>query len=46
MPRDLHVNWLNGAIPPELVKLTNLVELRLSNNSLTGTIPASNDSIM
>jgi hypothetical protein len=45
-PRDLHANRLNGDIPPELGKLTNLVELRLSNNSLTGTIPGSNDSVM
>uniref|UniRef100_A0ACD5UDQ4 Uncharacterized protein n=1 Tax=Avena sativa TaxID=4498 RepID=A0ACD5UDQ4_AVESA len=43
---DLHANRLDGAIPPELGRLTNLTELRLSNNSLTGTIPGSNDSIM
>ena len=45
-PRDLNANRLDGAIPPELGKLGSLLELRLSNNRLTGTIPASNDSNM
>lgn len=45
-PRDLHGNRLNGVIPSELGKLANLVELRLSNNRLTGIIPAINDSNM
>ena len=45
-PRDLHANRLDGAIPPELGKLGSLLELQLSNNHLTGTIPASNDSNM
>lgn len=45
-PRDLHANRLDGNIPPELGKLGSLLELRLSNNSLTGIIPASNDSDM
>jgi hypothetical protein len=43
-PRDLHGNRLNGAIPSEFGKLAILTELQLSNNSLTGIIPASNDS--
>ncbi|XP_062185718.1 probable LRR receptor-like serine/threonine-protein kinase At1g63430 isoform X2 [Phragmites australis] len=43
---DLHANRLSGAIPPELGKLASLFELRLSNNSLTGIIPASNGSNM
>lgn len=37
---------MDGAIPPEVGKLGNLLELRLSNNRLTGIIPASNDSNM
>ena len=31
---------LNGTIPPELGKLTELRKLNLSNNSLTGSIPS------
>lgn len=45
-PRDLRANRLDGAIPPEIGNLTSLTELQLSNNSLTGTIPGSNDSSM
>ena len=36
---DLHDNWLSGAIPPELGKLTNLTWLNLGNNRLSGAIP-------
>uniref|UniRef100_A0A0E0DGM5 Protein kinase domain-containing protein n=1 Tax=Oryza meridionalis TaxID=40149 RepID=A0A0E0DGM5_9ORYZ len=43
---DLRANRLDGAIPPEIGNLTSLTELQLSNNSLTGTIPGSNDSSM
>ena len=38
---DLKKNQLSGEIPPELVNLTNLKELYLRNNLLTGCAPAS-----
>jgi Leucine-rich repeat (LRR) protein len=35
----LNENQLSGSIPPELGKLTNIVELNLESNRLSGSIP-------
>ena len=35
----LHKNQLEGSVPRELEKLTNLKKLHLSNNKLTGCVP-------
>ncbi|XP_015623991.1 receptor kinase-like protein Xa21 isoform X2 [Oryza sativa Japonica Group] len=38
---DLYTNLLEGAIPPPIGRLRNLVYIDLSRNNLTGIIPAS-----
>ncbi len=36
---DLESEGLTGSVPPELGRLSNLTEIRLSGNSLTGCLP-------
>jgi hypothetical protein len=36
---DVSANSLNGEIPTELGKLTNIVTLGLANNDFSGTVP-------
>jgi Leucine-rich repeat (LRR) protein len=37
--RKFGMHPLSGSIPPELGKLTNVVNLYLTNNQLSGSIP-------